>query len=137
MFVTYHLVFGEEERRDIFARLNPGETWDGTDVEAMAIAQADELPLAFVLTTSVDTHTSKVAGSFFPSDGENDSMGLHLLDYLGWEIREAGKGFMLFDPISAVLPLARGLRHIGLNPSQALLVKLDDRALLDILAASA
>lgn len=137
MFITYHLVEGDEERRDIFSRLSPGEIWEGGDIEAMGIAQADELPLAYAITTSLGPYTSKLIHSCFPSPEGDGRLPLHLLDYLGWELKETGKRFLFIEKIATISSLARGLGLRGIHPDSPILVKLDDDGFLDLLAASA
>ncbi len=135
MFVTYHLVEDDEERRDIFSRLNPGGVWDKADVEAMAIAQADDAPLAFVISTSHGPRVSKLIHAHFPAEPEKDEIWLHLLDYLAWEVLCMGKSFLVLDNLVAIRPLARCFRDSGLDLAHPLMVKLGDEGFLDLLKA--
>jgi len=135
VFVTYHLVEGDEDRRDIFSRLNPGGIWDSGAVELMAIAQAEDVPLAFVVSASLGPRISKLTHWHFPSEPERDETWLHLLDYLAWEINGLGKSFLLLDNPASLGPLARCLRDTGLDLAHPLAVKLGDEGFLGLLEA--
>lgn len=137
MFITYHLVEGDEERREIFSRLNPGGIWDGGAVEAMAIAQADDLPLAFAISSAQGSCSSRLSHACFPPEPDKDEIWLHLLDYLAWEVLCLGKSFLMLDNLVSIKPLARCLGDSGLDLAYPLMVKLGDEGFLDLLKARA
>jgi hypothetical protein len=137
LYVTYHLVEGDDERREIFSRLSPGETWDVREVDAMGLAQADEEPLAFAIAATTGPYLSRLVHAAFPARSADDEVSLHLLDYLFWELKEKGRRFLLIDRISSIDALARVARLVGLDPDLPLLIRLDDQGFLDLLKASA
>lgn len=137
MFITYHLVEGDEERREIFSRLNPGGIWDGGAVEAMAIAQADDLPLAFAISSAQGSCSSRLSHACFPPEPDKDEIWLHLLDYLAWEIEGMGKSFLKIENIATIGPLARCLGDLGLDLTYPLMVKLGTEGFLSFLRSGA
>lgn len=135
MFATFHLVHGLEERRSIVFSLNPDSSFDGEAVELMGIAQGEETPFAYGITKSLSAHSSELSSFFFDKQVGTDTLVLRLLDYLGWELTQQGKNFLIIREIADIRPLAALLEKIRIPPKGSLICKLDGTPLSTILGS--